>query len=941
MKRLAFLAERLPNGYPYRTHLLLASVGVAILIGVIQQGLGEPSMHDLAIAYARTGANVDGIISTWRQTDNRLVWAWLEVLVDIFLFIPAYTATVMVWCWFCAHETLYVRNPAHPRLGRLMNVAGRLLAITIWFTVLADLLENTTMLQWLLGHDGFLSPGAMRLIWWLKIGPIATAFWYVALHPIAIAFSVWDTVRRWLFGRRGFYTTTLTRLVRHMIRRRQQRLRVVDAVSDRCERFPPSQATLRDRLTGLWKGFLNVQIIVYLLAASALVFQLGQFDEIFYLLLTQKQGIGTVLFSTGLSLAWWSLTVYICSKVMLYIQPSYYGALNPAHPEAAARQIVRFRNELQVLRLMPLILAGLPFVIAIVTVLANYYQLHFPWTFEPISPDGFGPAVRFYSVLLTLVLIAVGLLWLLRRFDRRLQYTDIVLFGSESPVRDYAMLVDLAPRSILFGQGTVVGLLMVFLPSAGLALAQGIGLYAVVLFWLCGFAFLITILYQLNQLPRYPVLVVAGLLVLIFSRCNDNTSIQESPLPAPPREALETYYRRWLDHRPPTGKGDTLPLPVVVVATAGGGIRATNWTTECLVSLRDSIPNFDRYVFGISGVSGGGVGAATYIASLKGFIEPDSAFRIRLRSVVTQDLISPAVASALFRGGVNNFSPVPIPDLDRNRWIEDAWQNALFSQPLDTAVQQTLRQSFLRLWTPGSTGLPCLFLNTTIAETGQKGILANVSLGQTSDSLNAFFDVADLFSSFGHDVPYKTATFLCARFPFVTSGGKATGPLPNIESGAPITYHMLDGGYVENTGIVTAVQVIRTLQRVTPGGRWRGRPVQYYLLFLRNGSVSEQAANVSLFKFANEPLKGFLQSWERAGVGLDQLVRSTLNGEAGQLDFQYTSLGLESGNHNYPLGWYISPTAADTMGIQARSAVSNALKDNTSVLSRLRQRTKR
>ncbi|RIV26981.1 hypothetical protein DYU11_01280 [Fibrisoma montanum] len=935
MKRLSFLADRLPNGYPYRTQLLLVSVGIAILIGVIQQYLGEPSMHDLATAYARTGTDVSRLINGWQQTDNRLFWAWLEVLVDLVLFIPAYTATVMIWCWFCAHETLYVRNPAHPRLGRLMNVTGRVLAVSIWITGLADLLENTVMLQWLLGHEGFLSPAAMRLVWWLKMGPIAAALWYIALHPIAIAFSVWDTIRRWLFGRRGFYATTLNRLVRHMIRRRQQRKRVVDTVNERCERVPPRKATLRDRLNGLWKGFLNVQLIVYLLAASALVFQLGQFDEIFYLLLTQKQGIAMVLFSTGLSLGWWSQTVYICSKVMLYIQPSYYGALNPARPEAAARQIVRFRNELQVLRLMPLLLAGLPFAIAIVTVLVNYYRLHFPWTFEPISPDGFRPAVRFYSVLFTLILIAGSLLWLLRRFDRRLQYTDIVLFGSESPVRDYAMLVDLAPRSILFGQGTVVGLLLVFLPGTGLMLAQGIGLYAVVLLWLCGFAFLITILYQLNQLPRYPVLVITGLLLLIFSRCNDNSGIQESSLPAPlPRQSLESYYRRWLDDRP---GNDNTPLPVVVVATAGGGIRATNWTTECLATLRDNIRGFDRYVFGISGVSGGGVGAATYVASLKGFVAPDSAFRLRLRSIVTQDLISPAVASALFRGGVNNFSPVPIAALDRNRWIEDAWQNALFSQPLDTAVQQTLRQSFLRLWTPGSTNLPCLFLNTTIAETGQKGILTNVSLGNTSDSLNAFFDVADLFSSFQHDIPYKTATFLCARFPFVTSGGKATGPLPNIESGSAITYHMLDGGYVENTGIVTAVQVIRALQRVTPGGRWRSRPVQYYLLFLRNGSVSEQAANVSLFKFANEPLKGFLQSWERAGVGLDQLVRSTLNGEAAQLDFQYTSLGLESGNHNYPLGWYISPTAADTMGIQARSAVGNALKANTSVLTRLRR----
>ena len=274
-------------------------------------------------------------------------------------------------------------------------------------------------------------------------------------------------------------------------------------------------------------------------------------------------------------------------------------------------------------------------------------------------------------------------------------------------------------------------------------------------------------------------------------------------------------------------------MPVVVIATAGGGIRAAAWTTEVLIALNKQIPGFDHHVFAISGVSGGGVGAATYVATLGGQAAlpisqsltayPDS-IAAHLRNVVTEDLVSPAVASTLFRGGIHNFIPFPIRAIDRNRWLEDAWEQRILTRrnmPND-AVRSRLAESFLSLWPSSATladdslTLPALLLNGAVAETGQKIVMSNLDLGNTSDRRNPFYDVADLFASTGHDVPYKTATFLCARFPFVTSGGKAIGMLPNIISDyRRSSYHIIDGGYAENTGIVTAVQLIKKLQRIS------------------------------------------------------------------------------------------------------------------------------
>jgi hypothetical protein len=267
------------------------------------------------------------------------------------------------------------------------------------------------------------------------------------------------------------------------------------------------------------------------------------------------------------------------------------------------------------------------------------------------------------------------------------------------------------------------------------------------------------------------------------------------------------------------------------------------------------------------------------------------------------------------------------------------------------AIRGQLAESFLSLWPShasllnDSLHLPALLLNGAVAETGQKIVMSNLDLGNTSDRRNPFYDVADLFASTGHDVPYKTATFLCARFPFVTSGGKAVGVLPNITTNSRETsYHIIDGGYAENTGIVTAVQLIKKLQRVSDslgksaiGSGPLKRPVAYYLLFLPNYAAAEAKGSVSTFRFFAEPIKGFLNTWDRNGVSLDQLIGRTLQGDRKALSFEYASLMLNTKKHRYPLGWYISPTAVDKMGGQAQADVRSKLADSTSVLSQLRR----
>lgn len=89
-------------------------------------------------------------------------------------------------------------------------------------------------------------------------------------------------------------------------------------------------------------------------------------------------------------------------------------------------------------------------------------------------------------------------------------------------------------------------------------------------------------------------------------------------------DAAEAWYQRasadW------HAKGQVGPVPMIYVATAGGGIRAAYWTSLVLEKLEEELANknakldapkqrsvkLSNYLFAISGVSGGSLGAVAY-----------------------------------------------------------------------------------------------------------------------------------------------------------------------------------------------------------------------------------------------------------------------------------------------------------------------------------------
>jgi hypothetical protein len=258
------------------------------------------------------------------------------------------------------------------------------------------------------------------------------------------------------------------------------------------------------------------------------------------------------------------------------------------------------------------------------------------------------------------------------------------------------------------------------------------------------------------------------------------------------------------------------PVPLFIVATAGGGIRAAYWTATILQTLdRDlNVPpavssqekrpkNLMRnLLFAISGVSGGSVGAAAYAAAVRNH-ELNQA-EVEPTKYLKEDFLAPGIAAMVFIDGLATFLP-DMGEIDRGGALELGFEAASqttsdkdgllshkflnFSPPCDIAAKKTCDS-----WRP------LLLLNATHQETGRRIITSHVKVER-----NVFYDSYDALQVLNSDVRLSTAAHNSARFFYVSPAGNlisATTPLHNRG-------YILDGGYYEAYGAETALELAR------------------------------------------------------------------------------------------------------------------------------------
>lgn len=289
-------------------------------------------------------------------------------------------------------------------------------------------------------------------------------------------------------------------------------------------------------------------------------------------------------------------------------------------------------------------------------------------------------------------------------------------------------------------------------------------------------------------------------------------------------EAAEAWYR----HAEPIYRAryPDQPVPLFIIATAGGGIRAAYWTATVLEALEGTeaiegqnasarnTPVADglmrHLLFAISGVSGGSVGASAYIAAVHD--RHVNARPVRPTSYLKGDLLAPGLASLAFIDIPSNFLP-DFGQIDRGEALERGLEHA------STGLMSHSFISFFPHIESSQTGplqkplswRPALLLNATDQETGRRIITSNLKI-----DTDTFVGSDDAFDILRSDVRLSTAAHNSARFTYVSPAGNLiprreanSSPFPGREANSSPQGFVIDGGYFENYGAQTAVELAR------------------------------------------------------------------------------------------------------------------------------------
>lgn len=473
------------------------------------------------------------------------------------------------------------------------------------------------------------------------------------------------------------------------------------------------------------------------------------------------------------------------------------------------------------------------------------------------------------------------------------------------------------------------------------------------------------------DLPSFIFIVL--LLAVFAGLYNDNHEVRtlSGDLDQGKRQAIVKHFENWITPRIKSNNSKN-KYPVFVVAAEGGGIRAAYWTAEMLIELQKRFPDFPCNTFAISGVSGGSLGASAFITDLanayrtKQFrcIESGESHIEKIKGTnkngpiestsqgfLGEDFLAPVAAGLLFPdlvSRVNILCPWLICLPDRASYLEKAWEVNWTKYNEGKPLQ--FSDNFLDLWKEdGELEIPSLILNGTWVEDGRRTLTSNLK-----PNAEIFVEADDMLNNFTKRISLSTAVHMSARFTYVSPAG-------TVNTKSDGKKRVVDGGYFENSGALTARQVLEVLQdtctnsEILNSSKCKDK-VNFYAIIISNNPQSPHAgegvrlANIfpnrqqyhrqelkikenqtdendknsfgkNLFKkmkinFLTEtlsPVFALLHTrTARGSLSEDELVASI--GESHSLRFQLLD---PSEDHKIPLGWILSKNTQVKINEQA------------------------
>jgi hypothetical protein len=356
----------------------------------------------------------------------------------------------------------------------------------------------------------------------------------------------------------------------------------------------------------------------------------------------------------------------------------------------------------------------------------------------------------------------------------------------------------------------------------------------------CYTAFYLGLLYLDKALFRNWKVSLRLLLVVLFLGCsyfNHDHPVRHRAVQNPQRPLIAAQFTKWfsayrnkVDAQLP--KDTARIYPVVFICAEGGALRTGAYTSLYLSTLEDTLQHqynldFRHCIFAMSGVSGGSVGlgfynAIAYRSRISGHGERET------KIFFAYDALSPLAGKMFFGDFLNLFLPCDYLHFDRAVALEQAWEAAYEQSIKGTDM---FRQGFIT--DSLATDQPLLVINTTEIETGLQCWISNMR----PDSI-LFQDQRDLLQAKVRQVNYSTAINFSSRFPLFSPAGE-------IDAGKG-RFHYLDGGYAENTGAGSMLEILRLLKLKAEPAFSKVRPIVICLRFSNN---TDSTQNI---RFINE-----------------------------------------------------------------------------------------
>jgi hypothetical protein len=296
--------------------------------------------------------------------------------------------------------------------------------------------------------------------------------------------------------------------------------------------------------------------------------------------------------------------------------------------------------------------------------------------------------------------------------------------------------------------------------------------------------------------------------------------------------------------------------PVFLIAASGGGLRAAYWTATLLAAMDDrTCGQFGNHVFAVSGVSGGSLGLAAYLAQRKVWGAREDADTCptgraaEMRYFLRRDFLGPVAGSLLFAEGVQAFVPFTYLRQERGNTLSDAWAQA-WQATFDGDNGKLLQRPFREVFAvgPGFGSGPAIFLNSAGVETGRRVIASNVELGSMLADPLFVSEAAGGARPQSDRLSVVDAVLNSARFPGISPAGRVwacedvTGPDGNKRcernSQDRPWGHLVDGGYFENSGLETLMDTRRQL-----GGA--GLPPMFLIIISNDSENSNECKGVT------------------------------------------------------------------------------------------------